>query len=800
MSTTASPDESPRAELDLHIEGMTCAACAARIERTLNRLPGVAANVSFASERASVRFDPARVASGDLVAAVRKAGYGVAPREVELTIEGMTCAACATRIEGALNRVPGAKAAVNFATERARVELAPDGSLDAILAAVRKAGYGATPVDGADREAQKARRAAAERAQVRQLAAAAVFTLPLLVEMGAMLTGRHELIPRPIQLALATPVQLWVGRRFYVGAYHALRGGAANMDVLVALGTTMAYVLSAVVTILGVHSQHVYFEASAAVITLVLLGKVLEARAKGSTSAAIEELVGLQPKTALVERDGRTLEVDVASIAEGERVIVRAGERLPVDGEVEGGGSSVDESMLTGESMPREKAAGARVYAGTQNLDGTLRVRATGTGAHTQLAEIVRLTERAQGSKAPIQRLADRVSAVFVPIVVSIAAVTFIGWAIAGEPVGALVRAVAVLVIACPCALGLATPTAIMVGTGRGAQSGILVRDAAALERAEKLRVLVVDKTGTLTEGRPKVADTLASAGDEALLLRIARTLEQGSRHPLAAAIVEHAAARGAGAGDLAEFASHAGQGVSGRVDGEAALLGSPRFLAERGVPFDEAAAGALAAKGRTVVAVALGGRALGLLGVADAPRSSSAEAVRRLRAMGVEVVMLTGDNEATARSVAEALGIERVRAEVLPQEKAAEVVRLKGGEGLVGMAGDGVNDAPALAAADVSFALASGSDIAIEAADVTLMRDDLRGVADAIDLSRATLAKIRQNLFFAFVYNVLGIPLAALGFLSPVIAGGAMALSSVSVVTSSLWLRRWRPGSRARS
>ncbi len=785
----------PAAEIDLRVEGMTCAACAARIEKTLNRLPGVRASVSFASERASVRYDPAQVALADVVAAVKKAGYGVSPREIELAIDGMTCAACATRLEAVIGRIPGVRATVNFATERARIEVAPDGpAIEALVAAVKRAGYGAASVEGADRAAQKARRVADQARQLRQLALSAALTLPLMIEMGAMFAGRHELVPRPIQLALATPVQLWVGRRFYVGAYHALRGGAANMDVLVALGTSMAFAISAVVTVIGLHSQHVYFEASAAVITLVLLGKVLEARAKGSTSAAIEELLGLAPRTAIVDRDGALVEVDVAAIAVGDRVVVRAGERLPVDGEVVDGRSAVDESMLTGESMPRERGAGDRVFAGTQNLEGTIGVRATGTGAHTQLAEIVRLTERAQGSKAPIQRLVDRVSAVFVPVVVSIALVTFVGWAIAGDPVQALVRAVAVLVIACPCALGLATPTAIMVGTGRGAQSGVLVRDAAALERAEKVRTLVVDKTGTLTEGRPEVVAAIATGGDTPRLLRVARTLEQGSKHPLALAIAAYADREGAAAGALADFASQTGLGVTGTVDGEAALLGSPAFLAARGVEVDAAEVARLSAGGRTVVAVAAAGRSVGLLALADAPRPSSAEAVRRLAAMGVTVVMITGDNEVTARAVAATLGIDRVLAEVLPQGKAAEVERLKAEGGLVAMAGDGVNDAPALAAADVSFALASGSDIAIEAADVTLIRNDLRGVADAIDLSRATLAKIRQNLFFAFFYNVLGLPLAASGLLSPVLAGGAMALSSVSVVTSSLLLKRWRP------
>ncbi|MGH8677203.1 MAG: heavy metal translocating P-type ATPase, partial [Burkholderiales bacterium] len=452
-------------------------------------------------------------------------------------------------------------------------------------------------------------------------------------------------------------------------------------------------------------------------------------------------------------------------------------------------------SMLTGESMPVSKTVGAQVYAGTQNQDGTLRVRATETGTRTQLAEIVRLTEQAQGSKAPIQRLADRVSGVFVPVVLAISLATFAGWWIyAGGFTAALVNAVAVLVIACPCALGLATPTAIMVGTGRGAQSGILVRDAAALERAEKINALVVDKTGTLTMGRPSVVATEAVAEDETTLLRVAATLERGSRHPLAVALTEYASRAQIAAGELSEFVSHVGLGVSGMVDGVPTCLGSPRFLAQQAIQLDARQAERLSQGGRTVVAVARGGALLGFIVIADAPRPNSAAAVRLLRAMHVDTVMLTGDNEATARAIASQLGIEKLRSQVLPQDKAAEVKRLKNGNGLVGMAGDGVNDAPALAAADVSFALASGSDIAIEASDVTLMRNDLMSVADAIDLSRATLSKIRQNLFFAFIYNVLGIPLAAFGMLNPVIAGAAMAMSSVSVVTNSLLLRRWKP------
>ncbi len=790
------PSEPGLARLDLPVEGMTCAACATRIEKSLNRLPGVNALVNLAGERATVRFDPHQTNPGDVVAAIEKSGYRVPPQRLELAIDGMTCAACAVRVEQALNALDGVDATVNLASARAQVRFSPGKARgEDLIAAVHRAGYRAQISDESTRADEHRRHAEAYRRERRLFWLAAALTLPLVAQMGTMLIGRHEdLLPRWLQFALATPVQFWIGWRFYVGAWHALRGGSANMDVLIALGTSMAYVFSAVVTVFAITGQHVYFEASAAIITLVLMGKLLEARAKGRTSAAIEQLLGLQPRQAVVERDGATLTVDIADIGDGEVVRVAAGDRIPVDGEIIEGRSSVDESMLTGESMPVAKTAGARVYTGTQNLDGRLRVRATETGSRTQLAEVVRLTEQAQGSKAPIQRLADRVSGVFVPAVVALSALTFAAWwSIGGEFTPALINAVAVLVIACPCALGLATPTAIMVGTGRGAQSGILVRDAAALERAQKIRTLAVDKTGTLTLGRPAVVAVETTAA-ESEVLRIAATLEQGSRHPLAVAISDKAAATGAGLARLDDFASHPGLGVSGEVDGRPALLGAPRFLRERGIAVDDDRVGRLAADGSTVVAVALDGRLIGMIAIADTLRPSSPRAIAALAELGVDVVMLTGDNAATAEAVAGSLGVSRYRAEVLPQDKAREVSALKHGNGLVGMAGDGINDAPALAAADVSFALASGSDIAIEAADITLMRNDPLAIADAIDLSRATLRKIRQNLFFAFFYNVLGIPLAALGMLNPVIAGAAMALSSVSVVTNSLLLRRWRP------
>jgi len=719
-------------------------------------------------------------------------------RTVELAIDGMTCAACATRIERALNKLPATQATVNLATERARVQFVPDRTdVAKLIETVRKAGYDACELAGTTRSEEKTRHAEIYRRELRLFWIAVALTAPLLLQMGVMLSGEHaEVLPRWLQWLLATPVQFWIGRRFYVGAWHALRGGSANMDVLIALGTSMAYLFSAAVTAFGLHGQHVYFEASAAIITLVLMGKLLEARAKGRTSAAIEQLLQLQPKRARVERNGEAVEVDLAAVVPGDIVIVRPGERVAVDGDVSDGASSVDESMLTGESMPVGKRSGSRVFAATQNQEGMLRVRATGVGAHTQLAEIVRLVEKAQGSKAPIQRLADRISGIFVPIVVAISVMALVvWWTLSGDFTQALINAVAVLVIACPCALGLATPTAIMVGSGRGAQSGILVRSAAALERAGKIRTLVVDKTGTLTLGKPAVSDVVPAPGStDSAVLQLAASLEQNSEHPLARAVLSRAREQKLSLLPVDDFIAVPGSGVRARIAHRVLLLGSSRFIREHGVAIDDATVLRLAGEGKTVVVLADSGRATGYVAIADQPRPSSAAAISRLKALGIEVVMLTGDNAATARAIAGKLGISEFRAEVLPAHKAAEVSRLKLAGGLVAMAGDGVNDAPALAAADVSFAISSGSDIAIEAADVTLMRNDLMSVVDAIRLSRATLAKIHRNLFFAFFYNVLGIPLAAFGMLNPVIAGAAMALSSVSVVTNSLLLKRWKP------
>ena len=720
---------------------------------------------------------------------------------VELALGGMTCAACAARIEKQLNKLPGVEAAVNFAAERAHVRYAP-GEVDVgrLITTIVKTGFTADVSTADTRADEKAKKFALYRDEVRRFWISAALTLPLVAQMAFMFgaNAHDDVIPRWWQLLLATPVQFWIGWRFYVGGFNAIRGGAGNMDVLVALGTSRAWAYSFVVTVADLHHQHVYFEASATVITLVLLGKILEARAKAKTSAAIEALARLQPQTARIERrSGESVElvdVPVATLIPGDVFVVRAGEAMPVDGAVIEGASSADEAMLTGESLPVAKAAGDKVFAATINGDGLLRCRATGVGSHTLLAGIIRLVEQAQGSKAPVQRLADRVAAIFVPVVVAIALATFIAWwALAGDFTQAMVNAVAVLVIACPCALGLATPTAIMVGTGQGAKAGVLIRNAVALEMAEKLKVLVVDKTGTLTEGRPLVTDVArVGAGDAADLLRLAASLEQGSTHPLAAAIVARAKADGLALATPQNVVTTAGRGLAGEVDGRRVQLGSVTWLKENGHSAPQADELALA--GRSVVAVVADDALLGFIGIADPLRASSPAAVARLGRLGVEVVMLTGDNAGTAKAIAQQAGISRFEAEVLPAGKAEAVNRLKSGGRLVGMAGDGINDAPALAAADVSFAMAAGSDVAMQAADVTLMRDDLASVADAISLSRATLAKIRQNLFFAFIYNVLGIPLAALGMLNPVIAGAAMAASSVSVVSNSLLLRRWQP------
>nr|WP_051340496.1 heavy metal translocating P-type ATPase [Azospirillum halopraeferens] len=795
----------PNAEIDLGIGGMTCASCVGRVEKAIRRVPGVAyVAVNLATERARVTFsgapDPAAVAE-----AVEAAGFTAAAGEVDLRIDGMTCASCVGRVEKALKRVPGVTAAaVNLATERARVT---GHGLDAarLVEAVESAGFGAAVPDEED-VAVAAPDEAAERSRrdLLHVAAAGLLSLPLVAGMAGEMLGFAVMPPGWLQFLLATPVQFWLGRRFYVAGWKAVRAGTGNMDLLVALGTSAAWGLSTWMLLTAGHGGHppLYFETSAVLITFVLLGKWLEARAKGQTAAAIRALMDLRPDTARLRRNGTDVEVPVGRVRVGDLVVVRPGERVPVDGTVVEGSGSIDESMLTGEPLPVEKGEGAAVTGGSIDVDGLFVVRTTAVGAETMLAKIVRLVEGAQASKAPIQRTVDRVSAVFVPVVLVIAAATLAGWWLTtGHAETAIITAVSVLVIACPCALGLATPTAIMVGTGAAARHGILIKDAEALERAHAVTAVAFDKTGTLTEGKPRVTDLVPAAGEtpDGLLHRAA-ALQQGSEHPLARAVLARAEASGTGAaGALTDFRALAGRGVSGTVDGIPLLFGARRLMADHGLadPALEARAATLEAAGRTVSWLAATGpqaRVLGLVAFGDTVKGAAREAVRALHARGIAAVMVTGDSRGAAEAVAKDLGIDRVVAEVLPGDKADVVAALKREGRVVAMVGDGINDAPALAAADVGIAMATGTDVAMHTAGVTLMRGDPVLVSGALDVSRRTYAKIRQGLFWAFIYNVIGLPLAAFGYLSPVLAGAAMALSSVSVVLNALSLRGWKP------
>jgi Cu+-exporting ATPase len=716
----------------------------------------------------------------------------------DLQIVGMRCASCSSRLEKALNQLPEVTAVVNLATEKASVTFDPARTdVDALIKAVHDTGFDAHV--SRDFAAEKADRIKSYQHEKLRFFISVGLVTPMLLEMLLMVFGIHLMIPDWGQWLLATPVQFWIGARFYRGAWASVKHGSGNMDLLVALGTSAAYFLSVAVILLDLH-QPVYFEASAVLITLVLMGKLLEIRAKAKATDAIEKLIQLQPKVAHVERDGQVLDVSAGSLRPDDIFIVRPGENVPVDGVVLEGNSSLDESMLTGESMPQTKQAEDMVYTATLNHQGVIKCRATAVGSHTQLAAVIRLVEQAQGSKAPIQRLADKISGIFVPIVLVLATITFFVWFSGdGNFSDALINAVSVLVIACPCALGLATPITVVVASGLAAREGILVKDAAALERAHKLTTLVLDKTGTLTEGKPALADLRPSAASGVgELTRIAASLAQHSTHPLSGAIVEHALSQAIVPLAVAGFVETPGSGLQAEIEGVAYLLGSPAFVSQQGVALDDHSVLALQQQGKSVIAVARGQVLLGYIAFADRIRPSSRIAVARLREMGIRVVMLSGDNRVTAQAIAHQAGIDDFIAEVSPQDKAQYVSSLKSPDALVGMVGDGINDAPALAAADVSFAMKSGSDIAIEAADITLMRNDLNSLADAIDLSRVTLSKIRQNLFFAFAYNVLGIPLAALGLLNPMIAGGAMAMSSVSVVSNALLLRQWRPGEPA--
>lgn len=794
--TTSVASVERREHVTLPISGMTCPTCAGRVEEVLNALPGTEATVNLSSERADIAFDPERTTPTALAEAIERAGYEVPTETRELVVSGMTCASCAGRVEKALAAVPGvARASVNLATERATVE-GPSGAFRAsdLVLAVERAGYGAEILTG---DAERDRRILADeearaRRETRRMATAVVLTAPLLLPMiGVPLPGE-------VQLVLATIVQFAIGARFYVSAWKAVRVFSGNMDLLVALGTSAAYFYSVEQLAFGGAHTHLYFEASVVVVALVVVGKWLEGRAKRSTTAAIHALTALRPERARVTRDGTEVEVPISAVAVGDVVVVRPGEKLPTDGRVTRGASEVDESLLTGESLPVAKTVGDMATGGSINGSGLLHIETTAAGDQSTLSRIIAMVESAQTKKAPVQRLVDRVAAVFVPVVLAVAAVTFAAWwLIVGDPAGGLIAAVSVMVIACPCALGLATPTALMVGTGSAARAGILIRDAEALERAHGLDTVVLDKTGTLTEGKPAVTEILAGAMDPEALLTLIAAAQTGSEHPLAEAILARVGTRALP--KLDAFRAIPGMGLRADVEGRTIAVGNRRLMTDAGVETAslEAEAVRLEEIGRTVMWAAETGatpRLLGAVAVADPIKPTARAAVRRLHDLGITTVLLTGDNERTATAVARELGIERVRAGVLPADKADEIGRLVREGRRVAMVGDGVNDAPALAAADVGIAMGTGADVAMQAAGVTLMRGDPLLIGDAIDISRATYRKIRQGLFWAFVYNVVGLPIAALGLLSPMIAGGAMALSSVSVVSNALLLRRWRP------
>ncbi|MGI5922222.1 MAG: heavy metal translocating P-type ATPase [Syntrophomonadaceae bacterium] len=800
----------------IKISGMSCAACAARIEKGLNKLEGVnKANVNFAAEKATVDFDDNVINQDKLEEVIEKLGYGVIKEtpadeaKVELKITGMSCAACSAKIEKSLNKIEGIdKAVVNLTTERASIEYDTSRvKVSDIIRAIQALGYEAGKAEDINPDREQEQRQKEIRRLRTTLIFSAILSSPLLLAMiisvfhveNSLLSILHNSY---FQLAIATPIQFVIGYRFYKNAYFALRSKGANMDVLIAMGTSAAYFFS----LYNVFFEQVpagmmkdlYFEAAAIIITLILLGKYLEAVAKGRTSEAIKKLMSLQAKTARVIRNGAEEDIPIEEVELGDIVVVRPGEKVPVDGKIIEGNSSLDESMLTGESLPVDKKSGDPVFGATINKFGTFKFEVTKVGKDTALSQIIRMVEEAQGSKAPIQKIADQVSGVFVPVVLVIAMITFTAWFLSGAGINkALISAVAVLVIACPCALGLATPTAIMVGTGKGAENGILIKGGEHLEMAYKLNAVVLDKTGTITRGEPEVTDILPLSGsDKNEILKLAAITEKSSEHPLGVAIYEKGKKELDNIQDPDKFEAIPGRGVMAVVDSKEIYIGTRKLMNEKAIDTEsiEPTIAQLEDEGKTAMLMAINNKLEAVLAVADTLKEHSREAIEDLKQMGIEVYMITGDNRRTANAIARQVGITNVLAEVLPENKAEEVEQLKSQGKIVAMVGDGINDAPALATADIGMAIGTGTDIAMEAADITLMRGDLTTIATAIRLSRKTINKIKQNLFWAFFYNIIGIPFAAFGYLSPIIAGGAMAFSSVSVVTNSLSLKRYNP------
>jgi Cu+-exporting ATPase len=788
-----------RAAITIPISGMNCAACSARVEKGLHTLPGVlSANVNLVMGKGTINYDPEQIEPRQMIERVKELGYKVLEEQQELLISGMSCAACSARVEKRLNSLPGVqKAAVNLTTNKASISFIPGIiTVSEIEKAVKDLGYGVQKArDLSLSEAAQARQKE-KNWQLTRFIIAVLFTLPLAVMMISSHVGRHLMINPWVQLALATPVQFFAGWPFYRGAYHSLKTGSANMDVLVALGTSVAYFYSLISLFAGWNVY--YFESAAMLMTIILLGKLLEAVARGKTSEAIEKLMGLQAKTARVLRDGVEMDIPVDEVLVGAFILVRPGERVPVDGVIQEGNTSIDESLLTGESLPVEKKPGDDVVGASINKYGSFTFQATKVGQDTVLAQIIRMVEAAQGSKAPIQRLADRVSNIFVPAIIAIALLTFGGWYISGANFeSSLMHMVTVLVVACPCALGLATPTAIMVGTGVGAERGILIKGGEHLEQAGKIDAVVLDKTGTITEGVPAVTDIFALAPlDERKLLGIIASGEKKSEHPLGQAVVKRAEELEIPLEAVDNFEALPGQGIRFNLMNETWLIGNEKLASSLGIDISPLLPqkNRWEEEGKTVIIAMKGSSLSGLVAIADTVKENASQAISELRQMGLDIYMLTGDQKKTARAIAEQVGINKVIAEVLPQHKAEEVQKLKDSGYIVAMVGDGINDAPALATSDVGMAIGTGTDVAMESASITLMHGDLMKIASAIRLSRRTLRKIRQNLFWAFFYNMITIPLAIFGVFTPVMGGTAMALSSVSVVTNSLLLKRYDP------